>query len=226
MFRKFVAPSVPRHQRFFVVSSKTNSEHVISRHWGMYSYPFWDILFNPYCFHDRPRRNCGSWLCISHRRPSQKTPWKLTNLEQHLISLVLYTLRLSQHEPTLVSFITMIQTCHGLSCMDSFPAGRTLVFYLAIASLYVSYVHEWWHPKSTNMLHQFQDNSRHLSTQFVQNSLGQTPRDHFPHFPSALLAVVWHGASLVVMGCRGPHPVEWKGDMMGLGHHDMAILQQ
>lgn len=131
MFRKFVAPSFPRHQRFFVVSSKTNSEHVISRHWGMYSYPFWDILFNPYCFHDRPRRNCGSWLCISHRRPSQKTPWKLTNLEQHLISLVLYTLRLSQHEPTLVSFITMIQTCHGLSCMDSFPAGRTLVFYFS-----------------------------------------------------------------------------------------------
>ena len=47
-----------------------------------------------------------------------------------------------------------------------------------------------------------------------------------PISPLSLLAVVWHGASLVVMGCRGPHPVEWKGDMMGLGHHGMAILQQ
>ena len=120
MFREFVAPSFPRHQRFFVVSSKTNWEHVISRHWGMYSYPFWDILFNPYCFHDRPRRNCGSLPAIPKN-----------TLETHKFGTIpqIPGPIHAAFEPTLVSFITMIQTCYGLSCMDSFPAVRTLVFH-------------------------------------------------------------------------------------------------
>ena len=211
MFRKFVAPSFPRHQRFFVVSSKTNWEHVISRHWGMYSYPFWDILFNPYCFHDRPRRNCGSLLCISHRRPSQKTPWKLTNLEQYLISLVLYTLRLSQ--PLWVSSLWFKLAMGWVAWIRSLPFEH-LFFILAITSLYFSYVHEWWHPKSNNMLHQFQDNSRHLSTQFFQNSLGQTPRDHFPHFPSVSLG------SCVARGIPRCHGMQRSSSGWMEGGHD------
>ena len=118
-----------------------------------------------------------------YQGPSPKTPWKFTNLEQHLTSLVLYMLRLSQ---SLWASSLWFELAMGWVAWIRSRLVQQLSLYQQLR-LCISCVHDGWHPQSTTLFSKFPPKKSTISQAWP-----------FPPF-----AVVRHGASLVVMGCRG-----------------------